>query len=223
MHHVIYLPRQRATDPQALEQVGLGDHAPNATFTALPVDQPVTGELTGGVLVTWSATAPRLNDLPALHWLPAMPIDGLPAGRYLVGLDARRPPAPHELLKGQLYDGAPVALGDGHLWVVPYAQALPFDLVRNAQTGALQHEVRPAFYAFWATALGLQRVFDAHSAGQPLPSQEEQVAFLEEALRLNYRLTPEVISWLRLFQSGRLGTLQACLQACLHVTPEGTD
>lgn len=230
MHHVIYLPKLTTADAQHLAAAGLADHAGGARFIPLPGDRRVTDGHSGGLLVAWdNAGAAAARDPSTLHWLPAMPLDGLPAARYYVGVDNARPPQPHELLKRHAFPGTPVSLGDSGQWVIPHASALPFDLIRHPQTGEIEHQPRPQFYAFWTKCLAWQRLFDAAAQAvrdgltleQPFPDEAEQLEFLEEALRLNYRLTPELISDLKLFSSGPAGTLQATLTACLHVAPGG--
>lgn len=222
MHHVVYLPHARTTDPQQLVAVGLGDQIEGAELTEIPGDQPVTGDHCGGVLVSWGGQRPKLSQLKsALTWLPALPLDELEAGRYFVGLDPARPPKPHDLLKARPYAGEPVLLGDGELWMVPHAAQLPHDIVRDQTTGEIQQVIRPAFYAFWTKCAQWQRMFEQHTPGEPLPTLIEQVEFLEEALRINFRLTPEIISERRLFQTGPEGTLRACLRACLRVHAGG--
>lgn len=222
MHHVIYLPQHSTANVAHLADVGLGDHAPGAKMTALDgTDQVIAGQHAAGLLVWWGQTKPKTKALPALEWLPAMPLDDLPAARYFVGVDPQRPPQPHELLRDKPHPGQPVGLGDGNLWVVPHPGQLPFDIVRDASTGEIRQTPRPAFYRFWCKALAWQQMFDAHQAGDPLPDLIEQVEFVEEALRLNFRLTPELVSWLKLLSTGPEGTLRACLAACQHVQPGG--
>lgn len=222
MHFIIYLPKLATADPQHLADVGLADCAVGATMTALPGNRAVTDEHTGGLLVSWGPLGPGVAREPSrLAWLPAMPLDGFAAGRYFVGIDNAHPPAAHELLRREPFPGTPVPLGDGGRWVIPHASELPFDIIRNRQTGEIEHTPRPAFYAFWTKCLQWQRLFDAHGDGDPLPDEAEQLEFLEEALRLNYRLTPEVIAYLKLFSSGPTGTLRATLAACLYVAPGG--
>lgn len=227
MQFQLYLPAAKSADPDQLRAVGLADLAPGAQFTVLGVDQAGPGSdpdgnpRRGGALVHWPSPNPgRLGYRPdAQEWLPAMPLDGLPPDRYFVGIDKAHPPAPHELLKNTLHPGSPVGLGDGQLWMIPHASQLPFDIIRDPATGTVGYEPRPAFHFFWTKCAAWQRMFDTFREGDQLPPIEEQVEFLEEALRLNYRLTPEVISHLRLFSTGANGTLRACLLACLHVQP----
>jgi hypothetical protein len=222
MHHVIYLPQHDTANVAHLGEVGLADHAPGAQMTALGVEQQViAGEHAGGLLITWGSSKPKLKDLPALTWLPAMPLDDLPARRYFVGVDPDHPPQPHELLREKPHRGTPVGMGDGHLWVIPHANELPFDIVRDLSTGEIRQTPRPAFYRFWCKALSWQQMFDRHQEGDPLPDLLEQVEFVEESLRLNYRLTPEIVTHLALMNTGPTGTLRACLAACLHVEPGG--
>lgn len=220
MHYVIYLPDVSTSDSSHLPKVGLADQAEGADVTVLKGDCKVTDRHTGGALVSWGQRPP-LAALPGLRWLPAMPLDGLKAERYFVGVDDARPPQPHELLRVHPFPGSPVGLGDGHLWVVPHARELPFDVIRNPSTGTIEQQPRPQFYAFWTKCAAWQRMFQHFEEGDPLPSLEEQVEFLEESLRLNYRLTPEVIAYLKLFNTGPQGTLRATLAACLHVQPGG--
>lgn len=218
MHHLVYLPQHNTPTPEHLAEVGLADHAAGAQLTALPVDRRVTGEHRGGLICSWGAPPP-LRLLEQLHWLPAMPLDGLPAERYFLGLDDLRPPTPMDVLKPQPFEGSPVRLGDGQMWVIPHAGKLPFDLIREQKTGAFQFQPRPQFYGFWTRCLEMQQQLDAAQSPADLPGEIQQAEFVEEALRLNYRLTPELIAYLRLLSSGQQGTLQACLTAARFVHP----
>ena len=104
-------------------------------------------------------------------------------------------------------------LGDGRLWVVPSIADLPTDLIRDA-AGEWQASPRPQFYAFWMACLAWRDRFEQAREGDKFATHE-LADFVEEALRLNYRLTTEVIGRLRLFSTGANGTLRAALAAAM--------
>lgn len=217
MHHVIYIPASTQDDPmKALDEAGLADHASGANVTIIPEDQLVCEELRGGLLFRWDRHRFQRIEFDLLRWLPAMPLDGLPARRYFIGLDQTDPPRPHELLKPEPCPGSPVKLGDENTWVIPHAKQLPFDIIRNPQTGEVTNQPRPRFYAFWHKCLVWQRLVEAVGDTESAVDDVDQAEFLEEALRLNYRVTPELISNIRLFSTGPLGSIRRATAACLR-------
>lgn len=202
-HFLLFLPGARGQSPALLESVGLADFVAGAEFTEIgqgPTDQP-------GVLVAWRKpggdsrfhfAADQQAWTPAAAGGPAAP--GLAAGRYWVGTWKDAPPTPVDLLRPYHHGGRSIELGDGNTWRFPEKADLPHDAIM-ADDGSYRFELQRKFHAFaieagdWLTLLGNESAtFD----------YGKLVAFLVLALSLNYRLTPEVVSGLRLFNTNNL-------------------
>lgn len=221
MHPIVYLPKVNTPNSDHLRAVGLEDFVDGAQFNCLQPDKPAPGDNKGGSLVTWTPPGRRqpVYDPDSQLWLPAMPMDSLKEKRYWIGFDPLSPPRPQELIRREPYVGSPVTLGDGQQWLIPHARELPHDLIRG-EDGEWVRQVRSEFYAFAMTTIGWQRQFDSLEPGDVFPDETGLAEFVEEALRLNYRLTPEIISHLRLFSTGPTGTLYAAMIAAVHAPGE---
>lgn len=192
-HFQIFLPDVRGQKPELLEAVGLAD------FFDAAVWQPSPGpDGKHGMLLAWPSPGDQRHVYNAEQqtWRPALPIDGLAAGRYWIGFWNDAAPTPKQLQRRYPYRGRWMKLGDGQQWLCPEAAELPTDMIR-ADDGSWKYEVQRQFAAFchdcdrWLVRLELR---------DEDPILLDDVAtFVEGALRLNYRLTPEVANHLRLF------------------------
>ncbi len=213
MHYQIFLPD--TNDGQAvrrLEAVGLADHIGGADLhyiDAGPGDRP-------GTLCVWRSPEHQADLCYAPQrqtWLAAVPAGQLEAGRYFVGFNDADPPRPSELMRPYPYRGHFCQLGRenqaGSQWLIPAASELPREMIL-ADDGSWKYEIQRRHYRYsldvehWKTKLG--------GADDSIISMDEVADFALAALRLNYRITKEVVSHLRLFTTKNVGSplLAAC-------------
>ena len=190
MHYLIHIPGVRGPDPKHLERVGLADHIAGADF------MECAGPTGPGVMCAWrSPDAMQFNYLPdQQYWLPAAASGDLAKGRYHVGIWKESPPTPVDLRRSYPYRGASTELGDGNSWVIPFAAKLPADAMLN-DDGTWKFVLQQRFHTFWLEALEWAR----KASESEKFFYSASVDFLTRALALNYRITPEVASRLRLF------------------------
>lgn len=208
MHYQLFLPRKTGQDPQHLVDVGLGDHVANVNW--FEDRKGPTGQ--GGVFAAWPRTdAPDMGYFPKRQsWCPAVAQDGRPAGRYWIGFWNDAPPTPDDLKRPAQFDGYWLELGDGRRWVIPKAVLLPQDLTL-AEDGTLVRAPQERFREFWKRSeqwyrrMVLCNLDESTIRVDEALSQErldvEWWDYLLSALALNYRLTPEVASHLKLFNT----------------------
>lgn len=196
MHPLVYIPGDRS---DCLQRVGLDALLDGAAYTSCPKGP----DGRGGQLVSWSTPHRPVKPIyrPAeQEWVPAVPLNGRPAARYHVGFWNASPVKPVDLLRPDAKRGASVRLGDGELWEVPRAWDLPFDLVRG-DSGLYERVVQRRFTEFFV-GVGHWRVkFEEAKEGDSF-LWADLADFVELALSINYRITPEIINHLRLFQQG---------------------
>lgn len=219
MHFQIFIPGVSGSNPEHLVQVGLETLTTRAQF----LDVAIGPEKKPGMLVGWIGGRTRTIGFhpDRQTWTPAIAHTGLPQGRYWFGVWNDSPPSPEDLQREYPYPGASVKLGDGRNWLLPRAHELPCDMVR-ADDGSWRFEVQRRFYAFWLESLEWHKRLMAAGAGGSV-RLIEVAEFVERALQVNYRLTPEVVNQLRLFTSGDAGTLMQSLAALMEIVapPEG--
>lgn len=191
-----------------LIEVGLADFVAGGEYMDCrgPEDQP-------GTLVAWRRPGQaQMGYQPEKQsWLPAAPRpgEGLEGGRYWIGFWNELPPTPRDLARPYPQSGVRVALGDENEWLLPSAKELDADLVL-ADDGSWRFEVQRRFHAF-----NLEYLKWMHFFGTAEPDDEflfaDGAEFILQALRINFRMTPEVASVRRLF------TKEIILRAMLAV------
>lgn len=210
MHFLIYLPKSKAA-PEDLANVGLGD----LVAEALTVDCRFGPDRTAGTLFGWRPKSGQLliDFRPdAQTWLPAVAFEELPAARYWVGLWNDSPPTPGDLQRAYPFAGDRIDLGDGHKWIIPTCEKLPADMIR-ADDGSWRFVVQRRFHDFTLLARAMADRIHTH---HEWPWWEEMADLVDAAIRLNYRLTPEVTSYLRLWQAGDGQSVNRALLAILR-------
>lgn len=232
MHFQLFIPNCRGQNPQMLIDVGLADFVAGAEY--MDVGQFATGPAAHGTdgtdgtdkshlshmshpchgtLIAWRRPGqPQMGYQPDKQiWLPAVPrpAEDLAGGRYFIGFWNDAPVVPRDLARPYPQQGARVALGDGHEWLLPSAKELDADMV-VADDGSWRFEVQRRFHAF-----NLEYLKWMHFFGTAGPDDEflfaDGAEFILQALRINYRITPEVVSAQRLF------TKEIVLRAMLAV------
>ena len=193
MHYQIYIPGKRAANPQHLIDVGLEDHVEGASFLSAqgPDEQ-------SGVVVSWpTPQEPEVGYKPAQQtWIPSIAWDGLEAGRYWVGFWNREDPMQYQLARGEQFNGHGVELGNGEHWLVPCASMCPAELGMD-DDGRVAWETMPKYRPFYKQAVEWHNALKRGSG----KTDGDCLRFLLETMRCNYRLTPEVVTYLRLFNN----------------------
>jgi len=215
MHPLIFLP-----EGSSLEKVGLSDHVDGNMGTRI-VAGP-TGE--PGLLICWQGTIDGYSvgfRPDSQTWLPAVPKGDLPAGRYWVGIERNAPPTPAQLQRQAGVDGYRVRLGDGHEWIIPAARYCPQD-VRLAPDGGIKLQVQDKYREFWDGSLRWVELLLSIEEGQTaLQIGPQEWSYLTLALSINYRITPELASELRLFSTANvLHVVQATIDGQLAALVE---
>lgn len=209
MHWQLYIPGvpidRPLQDPRPLVAVGLADCAQAFDASRELAAPRCCAEGTTGLHYAWlSPQSPRIIAPELLQWHAAVAWDGLPAGRYFVGVDSVRPPRPDELRRPWQFPGRPIELGPAEhatQWLVPEPERLPREIA-IADDGSLRYEVVRNFHGY---TLDAQFVGECETWRQRINDGLQEAQFAEclrfalRALRLNYRLTPEVANALKLF------------------------
>ncbi len=206
MHYQIFLPDKRGQNPQLLVEAGLADHVEGAQWVECS-EGPTGGP---GAMVFWQPKGeqPRFGFVPdEQEWIPAAPQPGTgERGRYWVGVWRQSPPGPRDLQRPAALPGLQVAhsgywvrLGDGNRWVVAAAAMLPRDFRIDPETGQVREELQEDYRSFWRKSQELYRL--VLGEGRIDLPWADWWDYLVQALRFNYRLTPEVVSHLRLLNS----------------------
>jgi hypothetical protein len=216
--YVIYIPGKSAANPQHLHEVGLGDIlADGASPEFIDVQKGPDGG--SGVLCGWRkgdlATDCHLGVHESQQWIAATedPELELPAKRWWLGVELQRKVQPEDIERSELLKGQYVTLNDGASWLIPQVSLLPHNL-NKASDGKWRRFPKPQ-YASWIQradeyfrkiAEETERVriladedpeIDPTQATFPV-SINDGCQFACEALMINYRLAPDIISALDL-------------------------
>jgi len=126
-------------------------------------------------------------------WYEAPPRDGLPRGRFWLGVWNDETLQPADLLRRRPLDGELVRLGKFE-WIVPTARTLPkvFRFGDNGERIWPYEYPEHVAYVDAARAMVLQLIADTKPDGFTY-QLDPHLEFTERALRLNYRVTLEVL------------------------------
>jgi len=207
----IFIPGSEVLTADQLAGVGLSDLITNAAV------QKSDGPGGVGALVSWPVAGDAITGYKPgeQKWLPAVKSGELEAGRYWVGVWNNKPPTPKDLQRQYRYNGKPVRLNDGNEWLIPRATALPTEMIL-ADSGEWKFEVQRQFHDFWIEAeRWQQRLIENKNEGDSF-SWADISAYIVQALKLNYMLTDELISELRIFSQDNL--FKALFVVCEVVT-----
>lgn len=125
------------------------------------------------------------------------------SGRYWV--ETTGPYSPAELRRPYQERGIWLVLGDGSEWLIPNESELPRDLILE-DDGSIKFELQRRFAEFgtevdrWRERTS--REIEGDSA--EVYSYRELLDFATRALRVNYRITPEIVNSLRLFSTSNV-------------------
>lgn len=137
-----------------------------------------------------------------------------PNGAYHVGFANDARPAPEDLVRERVYDGAAVRLLDGNQWIIPRCFAvlddrpptLPRVLDFDEDGETLLSRVHPRYADLCERAFELWMEW---SAQRPLKSTNQwRVRLAADALGVNYRLGPiEAVALLNLLATDEVGLI----------------
>lgn len=219
---MIFVPGAKSVAPaKLLIAVGLVDHI--AGHEVMETTGPPDG--VPGALLFWRK--PGEGGLVTGYkpesqtWKPAVAeSETIPAGRYFVGIDNERPPTEFDLRRPVQFRGHRITLNDQAQWLIPVPRELPGD-VYLSDDGRWETEPKRQFIAF------VNEAFEWLDFMATIPPDsevdiefEKAVRFVVSALRLNYRLTPELVSMIKLFSSEMIQP--AIYAACGLLTMAGT-
>ena len=199
MHYQLWFPGATRDAAGLLKSAGLADFVEGAMESIARIDD------VAGLLVTWSGEAGYIPDRQ--KWIT--PFVG---ATYRIGFWTDSSCGPEDLRRSSLFDGYLNTLGDGQTWQIPKAADLPSTMrLVDRQWTKIR---KPRFDGFWKRSEAWYRRFmqcDLESdticrVENLTPSQlyHDWSDFCVEALRQNYRLTPEIASELGLLDSESL-------------------
>ncbi|QDV50855.1 hypothetical protein [Gimesia fumaroli] len=202
-----FIPHKNASNPDHLREVGLemllreGDDGPHFADLAGtgPGGKP-------GQIISW--TGDGLAYLPEQQdWIPAIPdpARNLPAERYWIGTNKGQKPTPLDLMRLPkiTFDGFPLQLGDGNTWVLPNALRMPHYMGLNERGELDRFPVASCKPLYDRTLWALEH---AEAVFREEKELDEKAAFnyVVEMLAVNYRICPQIVSLLQLFNDENL-------------------
>lgn len=204
MHFQIFVPASvAATQPAAhpLEVAGLADFVGGAVHVGVdvgPGDQR-------GTCYAWSRSGfPRIVYQPDTQkWRAAVPCGDQPAGRYWVGVWKDSPILPEEIQRPYACRGTLIGMGDGKQWLIPHARELPAKAILD-DDGTWKFQVQRQYHEFWLESLQWLRYF---GTGNISFDFGRGIEFVTKALRVNYRILPELIDELGLLTQDNISAV----------------
>lgn len=206
-HFLIYIPEAvNVVAPKALTDVGLADFARGCESIPVspgPEEKP-------GLLCAWRRPGKneRMHYNPTEQtWIPALPNgpDGAGRGRYWVGFHNDSPCTPEDCKRSFQIYGPLVQLGDGNQWRIPVLDEVPKDFVCG-EDGSWQEVVQAEYHDLWMECLDWRGMIDNKTISATVP---QILDFSVKVLRRNYRITREVVSHLKIFNSENLSRVFA--------------
>ena len=182
----------------ALKGVGLSDLIANACY------QQSEGPDGVGVVISWPDSGDAITGYKPEEqsWKPAVPKGELKAGRYWVGIWKDRPPTPKDLKRVYQEPGKHLALSDGNEWLIPKAVALPRDAILQ-DDGTWHWEVQRQFHGLYNDSQKWTEFILTAKEGDAV-DWNEMISFGVMAIKVNYKITNEVVSELRLLTQTKL-------------------
>lgn len=206
MHYLVFIPHaQHKTQAQALTDIGLADFVQGVE--SIPIS-PGPSDL-AGLLCAWrkpGKNEPMHFRTEEQTWIPSVKFGEAEAGRYWVGVWNNSPVIPSDLQRPYSHTGQQVKLGDGNSWRFPIIDELPKDMIL-ADDGTWKFQLQKDYHDLWLEAEDwAKRLIQSktHNFG-------EIAEFCVRCLRQNYRLLPEVVSHLKLFNTQNLSHAMAAL------------
>jgi len=214
MRYLVWIPKnadKQLTGQLLLNSVGLDDHS---GFDVVQSTGP--GGSTGWLFGWLSHDQPNLAYKPEEQiWIASLAEGERAAGAYHVGIwkEKEKLLTEADLRRPDHRKGAFVTMADGTKWLFPTESGL--ERFPHIVDGRLQWVVDERFNWF---VTDLQRrkamlTVDSQEPGKAYVTWDlaEDFAFLVRALRINYRLTPEVVVHLKLISESVLKNLTVSL------------
>lgn len=198
-HFAVWIPDSNLPHADRLRGVGL-----SALATGFDVLPRTHGDVAGQLYI-WRRQGRPAADIAAGQWIPAVSQDGQPAGRYQINVGEC---SPLDLLRNTTLPGRFVVLGDGNPWLIPVVERLPLALSLN-DDGSLHWEPVRIYQGLRVDVEYMQQVNRWTNLVQN-SDEHTEVDWLElwqfalRTLLVNYRITPEVVSALQLFDTDNL-------------------
>jgi len=209
--YMIHVPGRKAGQTHGLlAELGLDGLADKQNMTWL--DSP--GPAGDGLLGSWcnigqGNSASVMAFQPELQRWEAGPGGrDLPAGRFWLGQEIRRPVQPHDILRVETHRGRWVALADGNQWLIPVARHLPHSWGLD-EAGDVCRKPKQPFAAFCGSAGAIFLELTQRVAGAMPLTLSCEWSYVCQALAINYKLTPEVISFLGLLDDDAAAAVAA--------------
>lgn len=194
MHFQIFVPGARGSSPEVLSAVGLGHLA---GFSAEYADMQGPGDQSG-VMVGWRHETKEFGyDLDRQNWVPSCVDNEKKLARYWVGFWKDNPPTERELIRPYPFRGLRCRLNGGEEWLLTSPGELPHN-IRFSDDGSIEYELPRKFNGYaMECADAMDRFVDASKAesNKAYFSDEWALSLVTKSLILNYRTTPEVISY----------------------------
>jgi hypothetical protein len=171
-----------------------------------------------GVIISWTTAGDtRTGYHPEEQtWISAVASDEMPAGRYHIGIWNASKPMPKELQRPTMHIGKPLVLGDGWEWLMPNIASLDKVMVLS-ESGGWVFESCEEYKEIEAESQRWLEILETLSEGDIL-NWSDAFGFVVSVLKMNYRLTDEVVSYLRLFnQTDILKSLMAICEVPAYV------
>lgn len=222
----VYVPARFAHGDKSklLESFGLGRLVADRGPTAIDVLNSGPDDA-NGILCHWmqpgdpsSATAGVVKGKQTWYEAPAG--EDREKGRYWLGWYTASPPGPSDLAVTEQFGGGWVQLGDDKEWLIPATRRLSHRASLDPETGKFARVPKDRYASFCKRAASHAHkvfsavgAFDAYLAQNPKadPEDYEVECSLEdawdyccEALSINYRVTPEIIDALKLFDDQKM-------------------
>lgn len=202
MHFFIFFPGDRPPSDEQLKEKRLL-HLKDGTGPGYrQIDRGPSGH--SGYLATWTPGGiPGPFDVSdKMVW------DHNKARDYFVGWIPDNPPHPKELARDEQLQSLGVELGDANIWDIPVARMLPHE--NRFIQGKYCRTIAEKHRAFWHATQDLVplifhqlEIYEAaggEGAFQIEFPMDQVWEFCLHALRINYRITPEVVDFLRLLR-----------------------
>lgn len=147
-------------------------------------------------------------------WIPSAKSGDRKSGAYWVGFFNDSPPTEEDLRKPDRRSGPFVKLGNGERWAIVFPGSLDKDALLNAD-GNITWVVDEAFN--WLVTSVEKRTAETKATEDEngdftmIFDDEKDWRFFCDVLAINYRVTPEVVSHLRLFSRRTVRELLAAM------------
>jgi hypothetical protein len=208
-HYSIFIPNVKGSNPEYLQQVGLGELLREGESAPSAVECFRGPDNLPGMVFGWPIGVGKsvpLGNFPQIKWTPNHD------SKFWIGVDPENPPQPIDLIRHVTVIGSQVTLGDGFTWNLPTLSRLPSSYALNRQ-GELTQIVKDQFKRLYDSSLSIVteilRQFDMIEVVREkrpdlqeyaIPvSVQDGLKLVADSLAINYRLTFEIAIILGMF------------------------